>query len=322
MPQTSIYYAMGRLSVLQQSTLDAAKIERLLQAPSVREAQRVLSEIGWPDSDDYEKSASEHVLRACRLIYEITTDPAIVDCFLYRYDVNNLKMLLKARCLGEEALSLSDCGTIPPEKLRQAVHDRAYAFLPKILAKTMDELEKRTAAKVDPLEIDVTLDKALYRMTFERLGTGDDTAVRYFRARVDCVNCIMCMRSAAAGRPLAFIRNLLLDGGTISAKKWLHAYENPDRLPLLMNAYGGKLYAAVLAAHVEPKKLTSLERAMDDYLLEIYLPYKRALDKPERLIGYLLLRQREAAAVRLIMAGKANAFPTEAIRERLRELYV
>ena len=60
---------------------------------------------------------------------------------------------------------------------------------------------------------------------------------------------------------------------------------------------------------------------MDDHLLSIYPAYKRDMDKVERIIGYLLMREREAAAVRLIMAGKVNGFSNEVIRERLRDLY-
>ena len=39
------------------------------------------------------------------------------------------------------------------------------------------------------------------------------------------------------------------------------------------------------------------------------------------LVGYLLAEEREAGAVRLVMAGKQNGFDMEAIRERLRDLY-
>ena len=40
----------------------------------------------------------------------------------------------------------------------------------------------------------------------------------------------------------------------------------------------------------------------------------------ERLIGHLLMREREAAAVQLILSGKENGFAEETIRE-LRALY-
>ena len=42
---------------------------------------------------------------------------------------------------------------------------------------------------------------------------------------------------------------------------------------------------------------------------------------PPTVVGYLLAVEREAGAVRLVMAGKQNGFDMEAIRERLRDLY-
>lgn len=44
-------------------------------------------------------------------------------------------------------------------------------------------------------------------------------------------------------------------------------------------------------------------------------------DAAQRIIGFLLMREREAAAVRLIMAGKTAGFAAERVQERLRDLY-
>ena len=133
MPQESIYYAIGRLSVMQKNTLDASKLERLLQAPTAQEARRTLSEMGWSAEGNYDRIAAQHVENACRLIREIATDEEEIDCFLLKYDVNNLKMLLKARSLGREAEDLSPCGVYPVEKLRKCVADRKYDGLPQTL---------------------------------------------------------------------------------------------------------------------------------------------------------------------------------------------
>ena len=81
------------------------------------------------------------------------------------------------------------------------------------------------------------------------------------------------------------------------------------------------LYAAAVAAYISPDKLAALEREADDGLLALYKPFRHAVDKDERLISYLLMREREAAAIRLIMAGKENGFDRDTMLERLRELY-
>ena len=321
MPQDSVYYAIGRLSVLQKNSLDSAKLERLLQAPTAQDARRALAEIGWNEGGGYEQMASSHVENACKLVRQLTTDETIVRCYLLRYDINNLKMLLKARCLDVDADALSGCGVYPLDTLRHAVAEHQYAALPETLKKPLDELEKRLALNVDPLDIDVTLDKALYGTVFALLAKGERTARQYFIAKVDILNLIMTLRALHMGKNEAFLRGLLLTGGTVSVEKWLKTVKTPEKLPLLLHGYGTKVYQAAIAAQMDHSKIASLERAMDDHLLAVYTPYRREMDKPQRLIGYLLMREREAAAVRLIMAGKTAGFAPEKIRERLRDLY-
>lgn len=59
MPQESIYYAAGRLSIKQREIMDASRLERLLSTSSFEEAKRTLSEIGWASAEeaDYEQLA-------------------------------------------------------------------------------------------------------------------------------------------------------------------------------------------------------------------------------------------------------------------------
>ena len=321
MPQESIYYAIGRLSVMQKNTLDASKLERLLQAPTAQEARRTLSEMGWSAEGDYDRIAAQHVENACRLIREIATDEEEIDCFLLKYDVNNLKMLLKARSLGREAEDLSPCGVYPVEKLRKCVADRKYDGLPQTLKDALDELEKQLSLRVDPLEIDARLDRAMYETIFARLPKKNSAVRKYFTARVDILNLVIALRVLHMGKNASFFVSLLLPGGSIVKKEWLKGFEKPEKLPLLLNKYGQKVYNAAIAAQMDAGKIAALERAMDDCLLAVYLPYKSTMDSPQRLIGYLLMRQREAAAVRLILAGKTAGFAAEKIRERLRDLY-
>ena len=40
------------------------------------------------------------------------------------------------------------------------------------------------------------------------------------------------------------------------------------------------------------------------------------------MVAYQLARENEIKTVRIILTGKQNEFPDEAIRERVREMYV
>lgn len=321
MPQSSIYYAVGRLSVLEKNALDTAKLERLLQAPSAQEARRILNEYNWPDVGSDEDNAQEHVKRACNLLKDLSTDEKLVQSFLIGFDIENLKILLKARSLETEPGALSPCGTIALDRMRHAVNERKYDGFPDALKTALEHLERRLAVDVDPMEIDTHLDKAHYQWIFSLIDSKQKVAFSYYQAKVDLLNTLMALRSMHAGKPFAFLQGMLLEGGHVKNAEWERAYQKSEKIPLLVNRYGAKVYAAAIAAFMDKNKLAAFEREIDDYLLAFFTPYRRTIGEHERLIGYLLMRSREASAVRLILAGKENSFPMEAIRERLRELY-
>jgi V/A-type H+-transporting ATPase subunit C len=267
---------VGRISVLKKDALDTSRLERLHSAPSLREAQRALSEIGWDSGEglDYEQLTLARVEKACKLVRELSPDPDATDCFLLRYDIHNLKTLLKARCLHEKPEFLSECGTLPLGKLTHGVTEHVYKDLPPILSKAMDGLEKRLAVQPDAIEIDVALDHALYEMIFEKLARKNAPVVRrYFQAKVDMVNTLMILRSKAMGKDEAFLQRILLANSSNTADTWLKAAASPEKLPKLLFAYGKNVIAAASAAVLDFKKLPVLEKVMDDYLLSLFTPY-------------------------------------------------
>lgn len=323
MPQQSHAYAVGRVSVLLREKLDAASMERLHAAGTLPEALRVLQEMGLYDQQhaDYERVASEHLRKAYAFLREVTPEPRVTDCFLIRFDIHNLKMLLKARCLSQSAEHLSDCGMFGVEPLRHAVEERKYPMLPPSIRAALEALEKRLAVREDPLDIDASLDKAMYAWIFESLAAEHSPTVSaYFAAKADLQCAVMLLRCLKMKQSAAFFEQMLLPGGSISKARWLGAYEHPGRLSDLLRPYGAKIVSAVQAA-ANAGGLPALEKAIDDYLQSLFAPMRKDPLAIEPLIAYVLLREREASAIRLILAAKANGFSPEAIRERLRELY-
>lgn len=324
MPQESIHYAVGRLSIKQREIMDASRLERLLSTSSFEEAKRTLSEIGWASAEeaDYEQLALDRVAQASALVRDLSTDAKVTDCFLFKYDIANLKMLLKARCLGIPVEHLSTSGTMPVETLRHAVADRRYKALPAPLCAAMEALEKELLTEENPLLIDVRLDRAMFEMIFEQLRESRCmSAVAYFQARADLLNAITLLRVRRMGRDEAFFESVRLPGGVIPDGKWADAFADTERLPEMLRPYGERVMEAALMASRDFVRLPGLEKAMDNALLAIFTKDRFDMMRLETVIGYLLAVEREAGAVRLVMAGKQNGFDMDAIRERLRDLY-
>lgn len=325
MPQGSVAYAVARIHVQERDALEASRIDRLLSAETYPEALRMLAEIGWAGADsgtDAETIAAEHVRGVCTLVRNITPCPMATDSFMLRYDGLNLKMLLKARCLGRPASSLSNCGVFSVDLLTHCVADHAYKLLPDALRGPLEEMEKTLAVREDALMIDTTVDKAVFSLIQENMRAVKSPVVRgYFTARADMLNAIMLLRARRMGRDAAFMKSMLLPGGQITQRQAEAAYDRPELIADMLERYGRAVKAAAALAVQDDGKLPGLEKAMDDALLRPFSDLKHSALRIEPVIGFILGAEREAAAVRLILAGKANGFSPEAIRERLRDLY-
>lgn len=324
MPQPSISYACGRIGVLRRNALGTAQLERLMATHTYAEACRTLSDIGFMNAEagDFQAAADAHVKRACELLTAVTPDPDMTDCFLFRYDIHNLKVLMKSRFLAQKPQFLSSCGVLKAEVLRHAVSERRYDALPAVLKDALDTLEKRLAKEFDPMLIDAELDKALYRLIFAKLRNVRLKAVKtYFTAKVDMQNYIILLRAKAMGKGSAFFERLFLPCGSIPAGAFQKAFDEPDRLAALLKGYGDRVYRAATACALDPQKLPLMEKTADDYLFGLFGDTRYQTDSIEVLIAYLLQAQREATDVRLIMAGKLNGFKPEELEERVRELH-
>ncbi|MEG0048236.1 MAG: V-type ATPase subunit [Clostridia bacterium] len=324
MPQPSISYACGRIGVLSRNALHAAQLERLMAAHTFEEAHRTLSDIGFLSADtaDFQEAADAHVKQACELVAAVTPEPQVTDCFQLRYDIHNLKVLMKSRFLAQEPQYLSSCGTIQIEKLQHAVAEHRYNALPPILKAALDKLEKQLAKEFHPMRIDAELDKALYLLIFDMLKNTKQREVRnYFVAKVDLQNYIMLLRVKAMGKGKELFRELYLPCASVTEETFEKFFDEPDRLSRLMKPYGETVYRTALTCAMDTGKLPLMEKTADDYLYGLFGKNKYKGASIEVLIAYLLRSQREATDIRLLMAGKLNGFRTEELMERLRELH-
>ena len=123
MPQSSIAYAIGSARAPSRRPLGRSDLERLFSASGYEEARRQLADMGYGGGQD--EDAGQLSVRAlgqaCAFLRRITPDPALTNAFLLRYDAQNLKILLKARILGEEPRMLAgatDIGLWVTKQLR------------------------------------------------------------------------------------------------------------------------------------------------------------------------------------------------------------
>ena len=323
MAQPSIGYACGRVGALSKQLLKRTQLERLLSAHTFEEANKALLDIGFSsgENDDFQTVADAHVESACKLLREISPNPTLTDCFLIRYDIHNLKVLLKSRQLGVKPSFLSNCGTLSLDMLRHSVSERRYGQLPRVLNKALSALENQLAKQFDPMLVDAMLDQAMIESVFETLNNvGSKTALRYFTAKVDMQNTIMLLRVRGMNKDFSLFEKVFLPKGSISLRTFSLAYTDSSKLGDLLRAYGEKIDHCLKTCVQDYKNLPVLEALSDDYLYQLYAGVRYSVDSIDVLIRYLLTKQREAIDIRLIMTSKLNGFEQADVLERVREI--
>ena len=104
--ETVYAYAVGRVRALETRLLDKGKLERMVEAASGEEALKVLSETDYANLVaeqasiyDFENILQKEIVNVFSLMRKISPQPSLTDLLSLKYDVHNLKVLLKANAL-------------------------------------------------------------------------------------------------------------------------------------------------------------------------------------------------------------------------------
>lgn len=312
----------------ERNLLTAARMERMIDAATAEDAAKVLQEIGYGEfSPTSDRELSEALAREREELfadlYRFVPDKAVVDVFKVKYDYHNVKTLLKAQALELDGKRLLvDAGRVSAEELTRALTEGEYDQLPPALGQAAREAREVLSATGDPQLSDFVLDRAYYaEMLTAAQATHSDFLVRYVRATIDAANLRGAVRTLRMKKGGDFLKKVLFEGGTVATEAILTAalggsLEEPFRSTTLRQA------AELGAEAVRGGDLTRFEKACDDAVTEVAAGAKSVPFGVEAVIGYLVAKEIEFTAVRIIMSSRMAGITGETIRERLREAYV
>lgn len=326
MPQPSYAYACARLSALNKRLIEPQTIQRMLDG-TASDAMRALSDIRYGSLSDATESDVERMIEremsdAMQEVRELSPNPAITDLFLLRADVQNLKVLIKARLLNQSETVFTPGGLFDRETLTAYVKDKQYGALPEILRDALNALEKRLEIRVEPQLISITLDRAYLSHALKQ-SEKHPVFSQYFRAMADFDNVLTFLRLRAMGASIETLDEVILPEGGVRYADLYSAYElSFDSLnKVLGKSVCQEALLAGLNAMLRTGSIAELEKARDNYLVSLLSAHKYESETIYPIIGYYLAKEREGRAVRLIITGKRNGLADSVIRERLVKLY-
>ena len=326
-----LVYQSARLSILEMRMIGADRMERLLEAESLSDCLRLLEDFGVEVlyREDGAFSREQTLSKRLKLVYEellSNGDRGFLKLWLYPYDCNNLKSVIKCLSRGVDFEGmLFDCGTIPHESLIGAVRGHDFSLLPEAFAEAAQEAAVTFATTGDPQTVDFILDRACYTaMLKEAEASGVEYAALLVRRKIDLTNLTVCVRLMRMVKPHALPRMLeqaCLVGGDLGYEELAEmCAEGEDGFwkKLSRSAYGA------LAKNLQgaESSLSELERAADNAMINDIKERRRGALGAEVLLGYLLGSEYEIRNLRILLSGLEIGLSEQALRERIRNSYV
>lgn len=315
------------LRAMENQLLTKDRMERILEAPTDAEAEKLLQECGYEhlDLSTPERMDASLLSARRRLMEDLASqlpDRRFMEIFRLKYDYHNLKALLKARLAGVDAQRiLMDLGRVAPETLTAALESGEWDDLPPILASAAAEGKEILDTTRDAQLMDIALDRWYYReMTATADAAHSDFLRGYVRMQIDAVNLRALVRTIRMGKNADFLHQVLIDGGSISmealiacsAQKGSGLAELYASTPLAAAAESG-------AAALKGGALTEFEKRCDD-AVSGYLSDAKFIPFGEQpLVAYLAARESEFTNLRILLLGRSMGLAPEVIRSRLRE---
>lgn len=326
MRERDFAYAVARIRALETKLLDSTVLDRLVNAANLTDALSFLGETEYAgalgqlkDPHQFESALNAELYRVKQLLMELSQNAPEVKIFLHKYDIQNLKTILKSETVKPE--SLSNLGIWPPDKLIHNISQNDLAEYGETIRDSIIHAREVYQETGDIQEIDRILDAAWFEYGFKTLKNGISSLIfDWWIALIDLTNLRSYVRLRLIGTPFKEFQRFFLTGGRLTIESFRELWDQPNEK--LASWLENTQYSRILSENPSPfVSLTKLEREYDDFLMDLIAPAKRISLGIEPLVGYLLAKENETKILRIILIGKANQVANSEIKERLRRAY-
>lgn len=321
--QQEYTYAIARIRCREPRLLSNGDLGGLLSARDVGTVLRLLRDKGWGDSSS--DDSPDAMLRAEEdklwgFIDEIVPDRSTFDFLLVQNDYHNIKAAVKAITRDADPADMFlHNGIVDPSVIYDALKLREYDKLPQAFADAAREAMTVLLETSDGQLCDLIVDKACMEHVY-RLGkeNGNELIGLYCELYVASADIKIAVRSSRTGKSIDFIRRSLVPCDTLDVRRLAESaalgYDD------VMSYIGETRYSG--AAEAIGRSMSAFEKWCDDELTKAMQPQKWEPFSVGPVVAYIIARQNELKAVRMILAAKVTGLPEDIIKERLRMMYV
>lgn len=344
-------YAAGKVKALEARLLDPSALQRMIDAPDFEEALRFVGEGGYSGMltrSGFEKALAMAVREANEDVASFSPDPYFTGMFYARYDFLALKAELKRLLMQKAGMETPDAtakeaGWITAFEVEQVAHEAVGSvtgwvepsefsgekpeteleeLMLALRKAAYDAVRRYEASGHDPQEIDNALDKAYFNYLSGMAASRKAAwAAKMVQLMADTSNALTLMRAFTAGKDPKAAAAALVPGGAVKLDSLEEcAREGEPRLrSLLESSDYWKACSAEFELWTKDSALRPFEMAASRLVGKAAREARAMTEGYTPVMGYLLMKEREASALRAILAGKARNLAPRTIRERLSE---
>jgi len=300
-------YANGTIAAIEEKILDKNKLSKLLQKQP-QEVIKSLADLGYGEkhTNNLEGLINQELKKTKELIEDIAPETKYSDLFFVASDNLNIKSLYKMKIfeLYREDI-LVDSGVIPLDSLKKAILENDFSNLDKSQVTLFKEINGQIEGKRNPRVISAIIDNCVFKYLFLRLKKHPNAALKtYYQTFVDFANVKTFIRSLNLKWTVDEFLEMFIDGGKLPQALFVEIYDKSvdNILKAFNNDYEGEITKG-LKKYFDTHDLNSLERYLDQLMLNIMKEFRFDSFSIGPMIYYYLKKQAEAKNIRYIYAN-------------------
>ena len=317
-------FAVARIRVREKALLKDSEIAQMITMPSAEAVMEHLRGQGWGEGlgESYtpETLLSTEEARTLALIEELRLDPEFLLVLSYPQLFHNLKAGVKETVTEEPHpgafFPLEDFGR---EKMLKILKEKTYDQLPEALRDLAPRAFELMLKTRDGQAVDMLVDReTLSAMEKAANASSNPLFKNYLQSTVAYSDIKIAVRCRKMRKSRAFMENALAPSSLIDVGELARAAAESEE------AFYTFLRRSGYEEGVEALKTSAsaFERWCDNRLIASLRPERTHSESVGPILAFYLARMNEIKTARIILTGKANGFSEEAIRERVREMYV
>ncbi len=328
-------YITGLIRTLETRLLSQNELDRMVDARNFQDAYRVLNELDYSRFLDkaktpieFQKVLEADMLDTKELLISRCPHSWFLNIFWYRYDIHNIKTLLKAKLMGKTAESvehlLMKLGNIPFDILIKYIFNEERIVLDphehEKIEKVIQKAKTKFALNGNPQEVDYIVDRLYFQLA---LTTARRTRlpfiIEYIRHLIDLSNIKLYLRLENWKDESADKLGLLAKGGKLDFNIFFKE-EEAFLYEISMTSYKDFVEKSIEEIRNEDQFI-QLENEAENYVAK-YLRTKRfEAIGPEVVMNYFVAKKNNDMVTRLVLIGKMNNIAPDKIRKNVRTLY-